>query len=256
MNALSKIALTIILAAGMTAAAHAQVSYTGGVYSENFDIMGPAGILTPAGWFAGTGTGAAVTTTAVVASTGSGTSAGNFNYGVAGVNPDTDRALGSLAGSSLQRDTELHITNNTGLDISQFNIFYDGEQWRVGGASSVPNTITLQISLTGLSGSWIGLGSGFNFTSPIASATSGAPLDGNAAANRVSGIGGIYTSATPITNGSTFYLRWADPDDTSNDNGIAIDNLTFQVVPEPSVYMLLGVGILFCGQRFLRRKSA
>jgi hypothetical protein len=27
-------------------------------------------------------------------------------------------------------------------------------------------------------------------------------------------------------------------------------------VPEPSVYMLLGVGILFCGQRFLRRKLA
>ena len=25
------------------------------------------------------------------------------------------------------------------------------------------------------------------------------------------------------------------------------------VVPEPSVYMLLGAGLLFCGQRFLRR---
>jgi hypothetical protein len=27
-------------------------------------------------------------------------------------------------------------------------------------------------------------------------------------------------------------------------------------LPEPGIYMLLGVGILLCGQRFLRRKSA
>ena len=35
-------------------------------------------------------------------------------------------------------------------------------------------------------------------------------------------------------------------------------NITAQAsaVPEPSVYMLLGVGLLICGQRFLRRKSA
>ena len=33
-------------------------------------------------------------------------------------------------------------------------------------------------------------------------------------------------------------------------NGIAV------AVPEPSIYVLLGVGILLCGQRFRRRKSA
>ncbi|MEO7167657.1 MAG: PEP-CTERM sorting domain-containing protein [Chthoniobacterales bacterium] len=27
-------------------------------------------------------------------------------------------------------------------------------------------------------------------------------------------------------------------------------------IPEPSIYMLLGVGLLFCGQRFLRRRRA
>jgi PEP-CTERM motif len=56
--------------------------------------------------------------------------------------------------------------------------------------------------------------------------------------------------------GSVFYPRWADPDDTGADAGIAIDNFTFSAAPEPSVYMLLGVGILLCGQRFLRRKSS
>ncbi len=117
------------------------------------------------------------------------------------------------------------------------------------------NTLTLQISLTGLANSWVSLGSAFNFTTPINGATASL-LDGNAAANRVAGIGGIFTPGTAIPNGSTFFLRFADPDDAGIDAGIAIDNFAFTVVPEPSVYMLLGVGILLCGQRFFRRKSA
>ncbi len=257
MKSLTKIALTIAAVTALSSAAHAQISYTGGTYSENFDSMGATGTTTPPGWFAGSGTatGAAVVTNTVAPGTGSASSGGNYNFGVAGVNPVTDRALGSLASVSTQRDTELHITNNAGFDITQFTLSYDGEQWRVGGTMSVANTLTLQYSMTGLSGSWVNMGSAFDFTSPIASATASA-LDGNAAANRVSGIGGTYTPSTPILNGSTFFLRWADPDDAAADHGIAIDNFTFSAVPEPSVYMLLGVGLLFCGQRFLRRKRA
>lgn len=36
----------------------------------------------------------------------------------------------------------------------------------------------------------------------------------------------------------------------------SLQSITVDAVPEPSVYMLLGVGLLFCGQRFIRRKSA
>ena len=66
--------------------------------------------------------------------------------------------------------------------------------------------------------------------------------------------GGTFN--TTIADGSSFFLRWADPDDTSSDHALAIDNFIFSAVPEPSVYMLLGVGLLICGQRFLHRKSA
>ncbi len=99
------------------------------------------------------------------------------------------------------------------------------------------------------------LGSAFNFTTPINGAAVGF-LDGNAPANRVAGIGGTFSPSTAIPDGSTFFLRFADPDDGGSDAGIAIDNFAFTVIPEPSVYMLLGVGILLCGQRFIRRKSA
>ncbi len=47
---------------------------------------------------------------------------------------------------------------------------------------------------------------------------------------------------------------------TSTASNWRTDDLNLTVgavpVPEPTVYMLLGVGILLCGQRFLRRKSA
>lgn len=67
MKTLSKLGLTVAIATALSTVAQAQISYTGGVFSENFDSMGVAGTTTPAGFFAGTGTGAAVTTTAVIA---------------------------------------------------------------------------------------------------------------------------------------------------------------------------------------------
>ena len=97
MTRFTKIALTIALAAAMTSLAHAQISYTGGTYTQDFDIMGAAGTTTPTGWFAGTGTGGAVLTTTVVAGTGSSGTGANYNFGVAGVNVVGERALGSLA---------------------------------------------------------------------------------------------------------------------------------------------------------------
>jgi hypothetical protein len=162
----------------------------------------------PPEWFAGTGTAAANTATTVTANTGTTSTADNYDYGVAGVNPVTDRALGSLAASSTQRDSEVDFVNNTGLAITQFTISYDGEQWRSGGTGQVANTLTLQLSLNDTT--WTSLGAGFNFTTPINGAAAG-PLNGNAAANRTAGIGGTFTPATAIAPGATFYLRWADP---------------------------------------------
>jgi hypothetical protein len=252
MKLLTRLGLAAAVVSGLVTAAQAQISYTGGTYTQDFDSMGAAGTTTPTGWFAGTGTGAAVITTTVIAGTGSATAGGNYNFGIAGTNGVGERALGSLASASTQRDTEVDFTNNLGFNITQFSISYDGEQWRNGG-STVPNVLTLQLSLDGTT--WVSLGAAFNFTSPINTST-GSALDGNASANRVAGIGGTFTPSTAILNGSVFYLRWADPDDTGSDAALAVDNFTFSAIPEPSIYMLLGVGILLCGQRFLRGKRA
>jgi hypothetical protein len=265
----------IAAAIGLIASnAHGQVSLTGTSYSQDFDSMGSAGTTAPTGWTsdatanpAATGTntdppvntGTVVgSTSTVVASTGTGTTGAEYNYGVAGTHVVGERALGSLASAGNQRDTYVSFTNNTGFAISKFSLSYDGEQWRLGQASAATNVLTIQYSATGLSGSWVDLGSGFNFTSPITSGAAGTALDGNAAANRVAGIGGLYTPGASIANGASFFLRWADPDDGGSDAGMAIDNfsITLTLVPEPSTWFagaLTLVGLITSQRRRLVR---
>lgn len=188
-------------------------------YGENFDVMGATGTTTPHGWFVGTGT-AAISGKTVTASTGGSSGGANYNFGSSG---SSERALGSLASASTQRDTEVRFVNQSGATITALNISYTGEQWRVGGTAAVNNSLVLQFSLSGTT--YSAVGAGFDFNTPIDSGTAGS-LNGNSAANRVAGLGGIFTPPAPIPNGQTFYLRWADPDNTSSDHGIAVDDLT------------------------------
>ena len=265
---MKKAAVILCLFLFSAVAARAQISVTTNSYSETFDSMGTAGTTTPTGWRVGTtantagGPGVTDTPTTtgdwstagstVVVGTGSSSTGGNYNFGVTGTNPADDRALGSLASSSLQRDTYVAFTNNTGMSIAQFDISYDGEQWRDG--STTTNVLTLQFSTNGTN--FINLGSAFNFTS-LQNTASG-PLDGNAPANRTAAIGGTFVPTSAIGDGSTFYFRWADPDDGGSDHGMAIDNFSvaFTLVPEPSTYAMIGLGgLLLVGMQRFRRKS-
>ena len=70
-------------------------------------------------------------------------------------------------------------------------------------------------------------GSGFNFTSPIHTATAAA-LDGNLAANRTTGLGGTFSSLG-WTADSTLWVRWVENNDEGNDHGLAIDDVTIDI---------------------------
>jgi hypothetical protein len=113
--------LALGLVLSLSSSAKAQISLSSTTYTQNFDSMGSTGTTTPTGWTvdltpnaaaSGTSTDAPVNTgtvvgssTTVVAGTGSSATGGNYNFGVAGTNPITDRVLGSLASAGNQRDT-------------------------------------------------------------------------------------------------------------------------------------------------------
>ena len=208
------------------------IPYTGGTIVENFDSMGATGTNTPPGWFAGwTGSVATFTTNVTV---GDGnvapTSAGGWNYGTTNA---TDRALGLIAtGTSTptppgsNRLVEVRIKNLTSNPITAINVRYDGEEWRTGSSASQVNSNILQFSADGVN--FVSLGAAFQFIQPVFTPVTTA-LDGNAAANRTTNIGGAYTLPSAIATGAVLYLRWFDLNDPSTDPGLAMDNFSFFV---------------------------
>ncbi len=209
------------------------ISLLSGSYAQNFDSMTSTGTtsMTPAGWYIGnvSATNGAVNGTSVVNDTGLGNAGTNYNYGVAGASSVTNRALGSIASNSNtgnSRVTEAHFINNTGKTIHNLMVSYDGEEWRDGGTTGVVNQLVMFFSTDGTN--FTPMGSAFNFTAPVNSGIPD-PLDGNAPANRVAGIGGNFS--TNLVNGTVFYLRWLDINDFGNDDALAIDNFSLAVLP-------------------------
>ncbi|MDB6151345.1 MAG: hypothetical protein JWQ44_2793 [Chthoniobacter sp.] len=234
-------ALGVIWWAG-TAEAQSPFLLTTPSYTQDFSALYDTANSTPVpdttvipGWYVGSGNNAPLSTSTVVNSgLGDSSSGRNYNFGVEGTNPISDRALGSVAASSTQRNTDFYFQNDTGSGIAELTLSYTGEQWRAGAATSVNNTLVLQYSLNGTD--FMAVGPSFDFNSPIDSGpTNGIPLDGNAPANRVTGIGGTYLLPSTLAVGATAVLRWADSDSAANDHGMALDDFslaaTFAAIP-------------------------
>jgi len=217
------------------------ISFTG-AYSQNFDTLPTSGSTlawsnnsTLSGWslYRQPATGTAITT--IDAGTGSSTTGSFYSFGVLGSGPLTDRALGGLASGGTYFGgpligaaagwIALGLTNDTGAEIGTLSLGYDSEQWRDGGNTS-PQTMTLEYgfgnSFTTVP-TWTAPGGSFDFTSPIHTATAAA-LDGNAASNRTSGLGGTLNNLG-WTAGNTLWVRWVESNDAGNDHALAIDNV-------------------------------
>jgi hypothetical protein len=241
--------------------AFATVSLTGPTptYSQNFDSLSGTGWTnnsTLAGWelFAQPAPGSAISS--IVTGTGSSNAGGFYSFGTS-----AERAFGGVGSGGTYFNSPgsgavagwmtLGLSNGTGLTIDSFTVGFDGEQWRNGGNTST-QTMVMEYGF-GASfssvGSWTAPGAAFNFVSPTVGST-GAALDGNAAANRSTGRGGSVSSLT-WAPGSTLWVRWIENNDAGNDHGLAIDNFAFSAhtVPEPATLALLALG----GVSFLRR---
>jgi len=204
----------------------------GGPSGQNFDTLAQTGTniawsdsSTLPGWYA--------TRTTYNAGTGASNAGAMYSFGVAGTNPVTDRALGGVgSGGTGTFYWATCFTNNTGSSMTSLDVAYNGEQWRDGFPSppavqslafqyqvAPPGVITdADTPATG----WSSLAS-LNFLGPVAG-TAAAALDGNAAGNRTAKSASIpFATAVPV--GSEIWLRWQDLNDTSNDHGLAVDDL-------------------------------
>jgi DNA/RNA endonuclease G (NUC1) len=224
-----------------------QLNYVGGTYTQNFNTLpssggfaftgnGPfpvSGATPPAGigasgmvgWtfanYAGTGNNALIGFDDGTSSSGS-----VVSYGTAGA---TDRAFGSLASGAQVGRIGLTLVNTTGATITQFTLGYTGEQWRNGGNTNAQAlTFAYSVGATDINTGTFTNATSLDFTSPVVSASGTTPvvLDGNLAANRTV-IAPVTITGISWAPGATLVLRWTDINDSGNDHGLAIDDLTF-----------------------------
>lgn len=215
-----------ILAAMVGLFAQAQVSITniGSPYTQDFNGLantGTANTVLPTGWlFSESGTGA---NTTYAADNGATTAGNTYSFGSISA---TDRAFGGLQSGSVTPTIGVGFTNNTGVAITTLTINYTGEQWRAGVASrTVADTLNFQYSLDATSlttGTWTDENN-LDFASPALNVPAGA-LDGNLPANRTAK--SFTITGLNIANGASFYLRWADYNIASSDDGLAIDDIS------------------------------
>ena len=258
----------VVCAVALAAAAGqalATISYTGigSFLNEDFDTLATSGTgnawandSTITGWSLFNQTPAAITT--YNAGTGSSNAGSFYSFGVAGENPETDRALGGVgsggtyfggpSSGSVAGWIAVGITNNTGSTLDWWGIEYVGEQWRNGNASAQTMVFEYGYGATfDAVASWTAPGAAWDFTSPVFGGTAGA-LDGNDPANRVSGIGDVLFGQT-WTPGQTLWMRWIELNDTGSDHGLAIDEWAFRSAPAPGALALLGMGGLMASRR-------
>jgi hypothetical protein len=220
--------------------APSQVLFSAGTYSQNFDTLATSGTAntwtdnqTLIGWYASktnNGTPSTVSTYRAFASTD--TAGALYSFGVAGVSPLTDRALGSIASGNATAGNfayGVRFTNDTGLEITNIMISYNGEQWRNGGnvntqslyfSYRVSNTPIVDAD-SGNANAWISFGA-LDFKTPTVGATA-AVLDGNAAANRQAL--SMLLPGVVVFPGQEIFFRWYDINDSGNDHAVGVDDL-------------------------------
>lgn len=247
-------------AAALATAAGAQVSYSGGTISENFDTLASTGTgnawandSTLPGWFLFNSVNAVPAT--YNAGNGGSNAGAFYSFGTTDA---TERAFGgtasggtyfgSPASGAVAGWIAFGATNNGSGALTEFTVGFDGEQWRNGGNTSA-QTMVLEYGFGATFdtvASWTAPGGAFDFTSPVVGSTAAA-VDGNVA-GLVGGLGGTVSSLT-WNVGDTLWVRWIENNDAGNDHGLGIDNFSFSAVPAPGAAALLGLGGLMVARR-------
>lgn len=211
------------------------IALSSGSYTQRFDSLSSSGGSNPwkdnatlVGWYAAKSALPSNITT-YVASDGSDNAGALYSFGSTA---SSERALGSIASDSVGIISYgLSFTNDTGGSISNLTITYTGERWR--GATFV-NTLTFwyRVSDFALTNpepnsvtNWVEVPD-LSFSSPSLHASNA--LDGNQATNR-NFFASIPVPGLSVSPGQTVFFRWRDLNDSSADQGLAVDDVIVSV---------------------------
>jgi autotransporter-associated beta strand protein len=203
--------------------ANAQFTLTGSNYTQNFNSLGTDTINNITGrnlnnvstnlngwYFLETGSGA---NSNITVGTGTSNAGDTYNFGVAG---NSDRSLGGLQSGTVVPSWGFWFSNSVGATITNLQITYLGETWRIGSSnrsdrldfSSSSNATTLS------NGTWT-TNASLGYTNVGAATASGSLLQSATISNNL---------AVSIAAGSTFFIRWTSFDATGADDGMSIDD--------------------------------
>lgn len=222
-RAFASVAFLFSCAALPQLAAAQAVDFNGG-YSQDFDTLANSGssAALPAGWAIAEAGTSGNNNGQYQAGDGSSNSGDTWSYGSTG---STERALGSILSGSLNSRFGVQLVNRSGGSLSSVSISYIAEQWRLGTAARVDRLdFEYSLNATGLAdtaATWTAFDA-LDAVAPVTAGTAGA-LVGNAAANRVAVSGNL----TGLSWGAdqVLWIRWIDFNASSNDDGLAIDDL-------------------------------
>jgi hypothetical protein len=260
-----------LLATGISPVfAQTNINTVSQVYTQNFDglptatVTGAfsstsgtqAAISGIADWSGAKIAGSSTTGMSLIADNGTSNAGALFSYGATALG---ERALGLLASGSNTAAFGTSFVNNTGITLTSFTLDFTSEFWR--SSTSTTNVLAFAYGISGgsvtasnyLSSAAMTAATALNVNGPAFVTTNGA-LDGNLSSNQALVSGTVALTWNP---GQTLFIRWQDTDNVGSDAGLAIDNLTFTVIPEPSTYALL-IGAAAFGVIAVRRsrKSA
>ncbi|MBK7761850.1 MAG: SprB repeat-containing protein [Bacteroidetes bacterium] len=205
-------------------------------YAQNFDGLPNSGSTTwtdnttLSNWYSQrTGTG-----TSIVSDAGSGTAGALYSYGSATIN---ERALGTIGSSNAAAGHFAHgllLQNATGQTVNDIKVSYTLEQWRSSAAAAHTINVYYKISSTPITSLTPNNNSGWNLipglalNSPVTGGSAGA-LNGNATANKVSA-SNVSIGSIALANNEYIMLKWEDPDHSGTDHGLAIDDVSVQLL--------------------------